>query len=91
MCGTRVRAARRAQRSRKITRNNSRRKPIWSKSKHVQHYMASVVQSEVIGSAYNETVLSPRKSFEDGPIAECSMGELFPWAVHGRFYSGYNP
>ena len=53
--------------------------------------MASVVQAEVIGSAYNETVLSPRKSFEDGPIAECSMGELFPWAVHGRFYSGYNP
>ena len=47
------------QRPRKITRNNSRRKPIWSKSKHVQHYMASVVQAEVIGSAYNETVLSP--------------------------------
>jgi len=30
-------------------------------------------------------------TFEDGPIAECRLGNLFPWCVHGSFYPGYNP
>jgi len=31
------------------------------------------------------------RSFQEGPIAECSMGELFPWTVHGSFCQDYNP
>jgi len=31
------------------------------------------------------------RTFQDGPIAECSLGELFPWAVHGSFCPEYNP
>jgi len=30
-------------------------------------------------------------TFEDGVIAECFLGDLIPWCVHGSFYPGYNP
>ena len=31
------------------------------------------------------------KSFEEGPIAELSIDELFPWTVHGSWSQGYVP
>ena len=31
------------------------------------------------------------QSFADGPIAECVIGDLIPWCVHGSFYSGFVP
>ncbi|KAL9186001.1 hypothetical protein ACHAXT_005239 [Thalassiosira profunda] len=31
------------------------------------------------------------QTFQEGPIAECSLSELFPWAVHGSFVPNYNP
>ena len=30
------------------------------------------------------------RTFEEGPM-ECSMSELFPWAVHGSCVQNYNP
>ena len=30
-------------------------------------------------------------TFGEGPIAECSLGNLIPWCVHGSFYPDYNP
>ena len=30
-------------------------------------------------------------TFGDGPIAECPLGDLIPWCIHGSFYQGYNP
>lgn len=31
------------------------------------------------------------KMFDEGPIAECPLGDLFPWCVHGSFYPDYIP
>ena len=31
------------------------------------------------------------QTFGDGPIAECPLGDLIPWCVHGSFYEDYNP
>ncbi len=31
------------------------------------------------------------ENFSRGPIAECSLGRLFPWCVHGSFYPDYIP
>ena len=31
------------------------------------------------------------QSFAVGPIAECVIGDLIPWCVHGSFYSGFVP
>jgi len=30
-------------------------------------------------------------TFENGPIAECTLGDLIPWCVHGSFYPNYIP
>eukprot|EP00536_Pseudo-nitzschia_multiseries_P004449 jgi/Psemu1/318424/estExt_fgenesh1_pm.C_740002 len=30
-------------------------------------------------------------TFREGPIAECSLGDLVPWCVHGSFYPDYIP
>uniref|UniRef100_A0A7S4ER81 Carotenoid oxygenase n=1 Tax=Pseudo-nitzschia australis TaxID=44445 RepID=A0A7S4ER81_9STRA len=30
-------------------------------------------------------------AFREGPIAECPLGDLIPWCVHGSFYPDYNP
>jgi all-trans-8'-apo-beta-carotenal 15,15'-oxygenase len=36
-------------------------------------------------------VIWDSQTFENGPIAECPLGDLIPWCVHGSFYPNYNP
>lgn len=38
-----------------------------------------------------EMLIWDAETFGDGPIAECTLGDLIPWCVHGSFYPGYIP
>ena len=48
----------------------------------------------VIHDATNKTtklVVWESQSFAEGPIAECVLGNLIPWCVHGSWYPNFNP
>lgn len=48
----------------------------------------------IVHDATNEItklVVWDSRQFENGPIAECVIGDLIPWCVHGSFYPDFIP